>query len=375
MRKIKKWMIRVQDNFKLAKVPAIIFIALLIFIDYVSLFNLFASLDISTDFMFQSNNAVFASGSLSFSELSQASSSWPAIFTLSQTTIFSLALAVLLEGNPVLIGIFGSSLVDKTRYNVNDKANAKFGFWISLIGSFATVALMVMLRVFQMESNGGAAAFFGKKNYGGSLENNTQFIAHVCLMILPILTSAFAFAISWVAFRNDSAQKLERKIDKRYRQYLVLQSEFLDTVNRTDDAMFVLWSSLSAHEKMPEKLEDFRKECTDRIRSKLIDNCIRSFPDQVERYNLAVINLLQEFVNDMSARTTSIPRDIQSIDVVRDIVDKHDQNVKNTNPSNAWDYSISGPYLERELKEMLDNAVVVAQYKTVVKPYHLEGDY
>ena len=31
--------------------------------------------------------------------------------------------------------------------------------------------------------------------------------------------------------------------------------------------------------------------------------------------------------------------------------------------------------MEEELKQVLDNAVVVAQFKTIQRPYYMEGDF
>lgn len=77
----------------------------------------------------------------------------------------------------------------------------------------------------------------------------------------------------------------------------------------------------------------------------------------------------------MGRHTTSIPRDIENIDINRILGDYDQQRIDAQRQVDAWSYTVCGEALEKELKTVLDNAVVVAQFKTATKPFHKEGDY
>ena len=316
------------------KTVAVLIIIAMAFADYLTMYNLFAALGVS-DLLFGKQNPL-----------------------INEIMVYSFTLSVLLEGIPFFVGYCGSILADKTIYRVNDKTNARIGMIVGTISSVMTFSLIIALRTFLIVQ--------------GDEDAGTPQL-HLTLMITPILTSMLSFLASWTAFRSDRVDLLERRLAKQYKKCMLLQSEFLDVAHKNEDARTALWSSLTVNDKIPETLETFRKECFDRIRSKLIENTILEFPDQVERYNKAITGLLQEFAAEMSARSTDIPRDLHSMDV-KDNIRTFDEEVKDTNPGEAWDDRMSGSVLEQQLKDRLDNAVVVAQFKTMVKPYYLEGD-
>lgn len=338
---------------KKIKIVAIILIFALAFSDFLAMNNLFTDLNLPDSLWLGGYNSSI----------------------LSEANVYSFTFVILLEGNPFFIGIAASILADKTKYKVNDKRNAKWWFGISVTAFVFTIVLMFVLRILLIEKEGGFFAFFKTKNYGGSEESNTSFIAQVYLLIAPILTSLLAFVASWIAFRSESISKLECRLEKLHSKFLVAQSRFLDTVHKNDDARIALWGSLTAKDKMPSDLDTYRKECFDRIRSKLISNCISEFPEQIERFNAEISSLLQEFIGEMGRHTTIIPRDIENMDV-NEILGSYDtKRTEDNRHADAWNYAICGEELEKELKTVLDNAVVVAQFKTTMKPFHKEGDY
>ena len=333
------------------KIFAVIFILSLAFADFLTMYNLFINLNLSDISPFGGK-------------------------ALSEIIVYSFTVSVLLEGNPTFIGIAASTLADKTKYKANDRFNAILGLIVSSLGLLFTIALVWYLRYLIIYQNGGADAFFGEgHNYGGNNKTNAGFIAQVYLFFAPLLTSMLAFVASWTAFRQESIEKLEYRLDVLHSKFLIAQSEFLDTMHKNDDARTALWGSLTVKDKMPTDLDTFRKESFDRIRSKLISNCISEFPNQVERYNVEVTSVLQDFIIEMRNKTTSNPRDFEQYKV-EEAIAKYDEKKKaDKNVIDAWSYIIAGEELEKKLKIMLDNAVVIARFKTTVRPYHKEGDY
>lgn len=156
------------------------------------------------------------------------------------------------------------------------------------------------------------------------------------------------------------------------------QSKFTDILNKNDDARTSLWSSLATRQSgpMPKKFEEYRKQCFERIRAKLIENVIIQFPTQVERFNVEIEGLLETFINQMSyASSTNDAYEIRTITPEKLFREYDLLRIEDGKKSDAWSYGIAGETLEKELKDILDNAVVVAQFKTAEKPYHMEGDF
>lgn len=322
------WYLRAYVNFQ---VCAIILIILLLIADFFALMSIFSPEN--TDIPIQSS------------------------------ILYCLILASCLEGLPSFLGVFLSILKDEARYKINDKTVAEWGFKISFIGSVVAFAVVCFLRIMLIYENGGLNGFL-EKNYQG------VFYIDVFLMICPFLTSLLAFVISWLAFKADSEKTLEAKIELLNMQYINSQSEFLNDLNKLHNARAALWTTLTDHKPMPKVLDIFRKESFARIRSKLIENCIITYPMQIERYNAAVESILELCILEMSHYTT-IPLVISSMNV-KELLKKFDESQNKDNE--AWDYERAKNDLETELKKILDNAVVVAQVKTTTVPYPLEGE-
>lgn len=383
LRRLSYWL---ADNW--LKAAAIVLILVLAFADFLAMKNLFADLGVHDSTKIGTVNSTI----------------------FSEQNIYSLTLVLLLEGNPFFIGIAASAWADKTKYKNNDRLNAELGFIIAVVAFILTICLVMSMRILLIESQGGLSIINpntisdSDKNTADGAEHVTEdvgegtndkdgdlyaeiaaeeaamkadaasksAIKQIGLMVMPLLTSLLAFVASWIAFRSESISKLEYRIDKLHEKFLVAQSKFLDAIHKNDDARTALWGSLTANDAMPSDLDTFRKECSDRIRAKLISNSITEFPSQVERYNVEILSLLREFVGEMGRHTTPIPEDIRNLDV--DQIAAHYDEQQNEHPADAWSYNICGDHLEKELKTVLNNAVVVAQFKTRVKPFYIEGD-
>lgn len=290
---------------------------------------------------------------------------------ISEPIVFAATCAILLEGLPTFMGIAATLSSDKTKYKSNDKVNAKWGLWIALGALLLTFALVMFMRWLLITQNGGWKAFKSESLfYGGDEDSNSQFIAHIYLLCLPILTSALAFVASWTAFRSEKKDQFEKRIAKLHRKYLRLQSDYLDTLYQCDNAVTSLWTSLAVNDRIPKDIDTFRKACFEKIRSTLIDNCIIEYPALVERYDAAVCVQLRSYIERMAAMT-QIPTDISEL-VLTDLLSEYDDTIEKD--IDKWSFDKAQKSLEEELKKVLNNAVVVAQYNSGKQSYHLEGD-
>lgn len=343
-----------------AKIIALIVIAFMMFADYIAMYDLFGKLNLG-DYMIIGGQE----------------------FPIDLITVLSLMMCVFLEGSPAFLGMSYSNLKDVTIYKENDKIVSRLGAVLSLIVSVAAILLSVILRVMYIYANGGYSAYrLGV--YGGGEDTNLEFIAQVLLLLSPILTSLLAFVASWLAFRSNYKKNLERRVEKLHRRYLIAQSEFNTSYYQLDSARMALWSSLSVKEMMPSGTEEamdampsvssvFRKECYDRIRNKIIENSIISYSTQVNRYEMAIEAALNNYLTRLKEKSIS-PIQLQDI-IIEDLIKEYDKNNDNTDAKLKWNYLLSGEELEKELKDILDNAVVVARFKNTLKPFHMEGDW
>ena len=140
-----------------------------------------------------------------FSMCNMLSSSTTGV-TKGEQFLYSFVLALCLEGLPVVIGRSLSTLQNSTTYWENEKKNAKYGLCASLFGLIIAIALVVGIRIAQIQKNGGYHAY---------KENDYHFfVIHCVLCVLPILTSFLAFAISWMFLRSERIDEQEQKNDK-----------------------------------------------------------------------------------------------------------------------------------------------------------------
>ena len=344
-----KWMndLRYELGVARARRIAAALILLMALADFLTLVNLFANMGLSDSFWLMGRK-----------------------LPLSEINVYALTLAILLEGNPTVLGNMASKMTDQSRYKVNDRIGALVGTAISGLGCLGTIAVACYMRNLLIEQGGGRAAFKAG-SFNGSAATNGQYIVQRFLLFSPILTSVFAGVLSWWAFRSESGEELERSLDRLHDRFLEAQRDFRDSYEQAANSRMSLWTSLTASADMPQEIEAFRRECFERMRSKAIENSIMIYPAQIARYNAAIEEVLIGFIEKMSTLST-IPADIAGISV-REIAEKHDESVKKD--ADAWNYDRAGPAIEARLKKVLDNGAVVAQYKTTARAQDAEGGW
>lgn len=358
LRRFLYWLIDAR-----VKLFALLLILILAFFDFAAMKNLFINLQVS-------DMPLFAGGLIDFE------TGIPKNLRgyISETNVYPLMMVVLLEGIPYFLGLEVATVFDQTTYKTNTKNFAKIGTVVAAIAMVGAFALVVSMRLFVISLEGGFPTVTGNRG-----ELSPKFIVQFGLLISPILTSLLAFVASLSAFKSESADELEKKIDHLQIRFLNEQSKFYDIMSRNDDERTALWTSLSGNQNgpIPSKFDDYRKECFDRIRAKLIENVIIQYPGQITRFNSEIEGLLESFIKQMSdLKETDVPFEILTI-TTDDLFKAYDDSVcqHEKTPIDAWNYSVAGEDLERELKKVLDNAIVVAQFKTTEKPYHMEGDF
>lgn len=282
--------------------------------------------------------------------------------------IYAITLAFFLEGQPYFMSAALSDIMDKRKY----QNNGVLANWITLLFSTAALvaacALSMYLRLQWIELNGGREAF-ENQDYG-LYNNNNEYIGQIFLLYSPILTSALSFVASWYALRTDSLQVLGAEVRRSFMDYLRLESDFRDAYQSFQEACSTLWSTLadSKSEPMPPTEESFRQECFDRIREKLIQNCLITYPTHMSRYNSQVESVLAGYITEISRHTT-LPETITRI-TVQDIIKLYEARV--ADDADKWNYNLAGPDMEKELADTLAEAIVIEQFYAVSKPYHLE---
>lgn len=306
---------------------------------------------------------------------------------VSEPIIYSILAVLLLEGSPFLMGITLWSIMDRGNYRPNDKLNAKVGFGISLVCLVVTLFIVINMRLFIIEKNGGHEAYL--KGYYGAVEKaplndplelennqskNKQYVAHYFLVFSPVLTSLLALGLSWTFFRKEKVQILCREVDKCRDRFLDAKRQFLDAIYKCDDTKRAMWTALSVSKEMPTDYDIFKKECFFRIRAKLMQNCIVQYPQLIARYNAEIEGELIRYLTEMAGKST-IPDDIMDIDLEA-VLKAFDEDQKKANKcAEAWSYELAGPDMEEKLTKVINNAVVVSQYKTSARPVRVERGY
>ncbi len=276
---------------------------------------------------------------------------------ISEAMIYSFMMVMFLEGNPFFLGMMLANMTDKTAYKTNDRMIAKIGFWIAMAGLILTFVIAMCMRYFLIAQSGGFDAFFCTQTYGGSEDTNMQFIAQFFLLWSPILTSMLAFVASFVAFRNDSADKLAAEIERLQAKYLNLDRVFKSRLGRLDDLKYELWASVnqSPSARMPERQDTFRKECIGMIRKKVTANSIDQFPQQVSRFNSEIESALEGYMKQL-CEASIIPREKWNLST-EDVLNRYDEaKVQAGRPADAWSYRVAGEEMRDELRRALIRA-------------------
>lgn len=272
--------------------------------------------------------------------------------------IYAMILAAALEGLPFYLGTIASEKVDAARYYKNDKEVTHRGLWLVRGAILLAFAIAIGLRIGWLQT----------MYYNGELRNSQDYekvFEHLFLAILPVATSVLSYVASWFAFRSSYVERLYKEVVRKQDVYLECKEQFQDAYDTLQRAKYSLWNSLVEADgpRMPRKNADFRRECFAHIRSKLIANCITCYPTQIERYTQEVNLELEKCILEMS-KHTPLPQSITKI-TLADVIEEHDAYAMDY--ADCWNYNLAGPDLEAELRSTLDNAVVVAQFETVIQ--------
>lgn len=292
-----------------------------------------------------------------------------------QLWVYSLTFALCLEGIPTFMGNCVSQWFDQTKYKKNDRINAIVGTVVAAIGLAIAFAMAITLRGDLIESYGGVEAFRAGTYAAESTANwephlNSTYLKHRFLMYSPVVTSILAFVTSWVMFPSDNHARLERELDGLHAQLIDMQSEFLAARNTTEETRASLWKDLSGSDtNMPRSFNVFRKECYARIRELLFRDCLEKYPNQIASYNNAIVGELEIILQEMAKHTT-IPEQIAAIDI-QELLAQYDASV--TNPIAKWNEEDCVTPLSDQLKRLLNNAIVVAQYQATSGSKRKEG--
>lgn len=263
--------------------------------------------------------------------------------------LFSMMFAICLEGIPTFMGFSLSKWLDSTQVKKNDSRNAMLGLIASCLGLIVAFVLLIFLRRQTLITNGGATAF-----KEGTYPN---YPIDVFLMVSPILTSILAFLASWFAFQTETSRTLESELNLVRDKFLATYHDFLTDLNALQDARIQLWTSLTSFKGQPKTMKGFRILVLQRIKSKLMQDCIDYYPIQMRRYNTEVEAMLKSCIEEMSKKST-IPETIKKISL-EEIIEGYDENrVEN---EVCWDYEKAKSTLEESFARRIDNAVVVAQ--------------
>ncbi len=264
--------------------------------------------------------------------------------------IFACVFASAFEGLPTIMSIYLVKWKDKANYKVSDIGFSKLGFWVSFIGYLILYGIMVFLRI--------------SIEIGWMFNVESNFVRTCILSILPLGTSIFAFVLSWLFFRAEMVTvqaKIVSRLEENYSKKLAV---FRDSLYKLQDARVALWTEVTEHKTLPQKLRVFRDEIFKRTKSKIIEDCITDFPNQIERFNQTIESELDAIIQDMKSRST-VPADISGIKV-SDIVSEY--SMTQTSIASKWKYNECKSELEGEFISLINNAIQVAQLKAFIYP-------
>lgn len=271
-----------------------------------------------------------------------------------EALVYSLILTGGLEGLPFFLGMIHSEKHDTGSYQTNDKKVASVGFWISLLAYFLVYAITVMVRLAWIDQ---------MKRTMREDRFQEEVISQYFLILMPLATSLLAYVASWFAFRSSALERQYKIVVRKQAIYTQCQENFQNSLDAYQRARFSLWASLTDSDPIPPSFNQFRKDCFAKIRAKLVANCVTCYPTQIERYTQMVNKELERLILEAAEHST-LPQAITSL-TLSELIEEHD--AKAMDYADCWDYNYAGPDLEAELRSTLDNAIVVAQFETVIR--------
>lgn len=264
--------------------------------------------------------------------------------------IFASVFAFAFEGLPTIMSMYLVKWKDKANHKVSDIGFSKLGFWVSFIGYLIFYGIIVFLRI--------------SIEMGKVPDAKSNFVENVTLSVSPLATSIFAFGLSWLFFRDEMVTIQAKKVARLEEDYSKKLAVFRDSLYKLQDARVALWTEVTEHKTLPQKLRVFRDEIFKRTKTKIIEDCITDFPNQVERFNQTVESELDAIIQDMKSRST-VPADIAKIKIP-DIISEYSMTQKSG--ASKWKYDECKSELEGEFISLINNAIQVAQLKAFIYP-------
>lgn len=240
---------------------------------------------------------------------------------------------------------------------------------VAFICFVGAVAVVIWMRLLLMKATGSWQVWQYVKeqiSLGEKITSDTNltFIADLFLLPLPALTSLWAFAASIGTAKNRSIDDLKRDVEILRLKKIRTEKSYLKAESRKKDAKWVLWRQLAGKEKeMPESYDRFRYLCTQYIQEKYIADCIIQFSDQSKRFNSVAMCQINDYLEQLS-KMSNMPESIKEISI-EDLILQHD---KGKDSKDCWDFDKSYKAHEANLKKLLDNATVIAQFKVTDEP-------
>lgn len=271
-----------------------------------------------------------------------------------ESGVYALSLALGLEGAPFFLGMIHSQKHDNANYLTSDKKVLQIGFWMSMLAFAVVYVVTIVARlqwIAQLKQNLRPDRF------------EEESLAQYILMFLPLATSLMAYIASWFAFRSSAVERQYKVVIKKQDIFTQCQENFQNSFDAYQQAKRSLWTSLEDREGVPLGSKAFRDGCYNRIRAKLVSNCLTCYPTQIERYTQRVNEMLEKCILEMAEHST-LPQSISCI-TLAEVIAEHDARAMDY--ADCWDYNYAGPDLEAELRSTLDNAVVVAQFETILR--------
>lgn len=264
--------------------------------------------------------------------------------------IFASIFALALEGLPTIMSAYLVRWRDKANHKISDIGFSKLGFFVSLVGYLLFYVIIVFLRISIM---------------AGLIPNaKPDFVKNLTLSVSPLGTSIFAFGLSWLFFRIEMVTVQAKIVSRLEEEYSNKLAVFRDGLYKLQDARVALWTEVTEHKALPQKLRVFRDEIFKRTKAKIIEDCITDFPNQIERFNQTVESELDAIIQDMKSYST-VPNDISKLKVSDILVEF---SMAQISAASKWKYDECKSDLEGEFISLINNAIQVAQLKAFIYP-------
>lgn len=285
-----------------------------------------------------------------------------------ESIMFSFTFALFLEGFPFALGFIDPLKKDPAQFIMARKSRYKIISricWIFLIISWL-LAILIRVLYTQQPSMGGFKAFWtGLYNSSRNEHSNNAYLAQVFLFASPILTSILAYVLSCLAFGTSCLEEASKICRAAHARCTAAQEAYDDINHKRLDAASVLWASLTNDPTSvpPSDFNDFRNQSIVYIHDMLIRGCLDAYPALLKRYNHEVETALAHYIVELSKRST-IPHVITQI-TVQQITKDYDARM--SRDVDKWDYDLCEPAMCGDLEDLLNDAVIGAQFRNISK--------